>query len=179
MVSNLFIKHAEILNQQKGAMNRSSTITRRYQPSTVAAKFQQSLQELLDKMERSRTSFVFQYDITLATSPVHFLFHSFRCNPFFVRCIKPNNNKVQSQVISELYIFQLNCIVYINMHWCVNVQEPGIFDPELVATQLRYSGILDTIRIRKEGYPIRVPFHKFLNRYPAQQLVLVTSNAFG
>ncbi|KAA0722587.1 Unconventional myosin-XV [Triplophysa tibetana] len=110
MVSNLFIKHAEMLNQQKGAMNRSSTITRRYQPSTVAAKFQQSLQELLDKMER--------------------------CNPFFVRCMKPNNNK-----------------------------EPGIFDPELVATQLRYSGILDTIRIRKEGYPIRVPFHKFLNRY--------------
>nr|XP_021331574.1 unconventional myosin-XV [Danio rerio] len=111
-VSNLFIKHSEMLNQQKGAMNRSSTVTRRYQPSTVAAKFQQSLQELLDKMER--------------------------CNPFFVRCIKPNNNK-----------------------------EPGIFDPELVATQLRYSGILDTIRIRKEGYPIRVPFHKFLNRYKA------------
>ncbi|XP_052401798.1 unconventional myosin-XV [Carassius gibelio] len=112
MVSNLFIKHAEMLNQQKGAMNRNSTMTRKYQPSTVAAKFQQSLQELLDKMER--------------------------CNPFFVRCIKPNNNK-----------------------------EPGIFDPELVATQLRYSGILDTIRIRKEGYPIRVPFHKFLNRYKA------------
>ncbi|XP_073722285.1 unconventional myosin-XV [Misgurnus anguillicaudatus] len=110
IVSNLFIKHAEMLNKQKGAMNRSSTITRRYQPSTVAAKFQQSLQELLDKMER--------------------------CNPFFVRCMKPNNNK-----------------------------EPGIFDPELVATQLRYSGILDTIRIRKEGYPIRMPFHKFLNRY--------------
>ncbi|TRY64413.1 hypothetical protein DNTS_017109, partial [Danionella cerebrum] len=112
MVSNLFIKHAEILNQQKGAMNRSSTVTRKYQPSTVAAKFQQSLQELLDKMES--------------------------CNPYFVRCIKPNNNK-----------------------------EPGVFDPELVATQLRYSGIMDTIRIRKEGYPIRVPFHKFLNRYKA------------
>lgn len=55
MVSNLFIKHAEMLNQQKGAMNRNSTVTRRYQPSTVAAKFQQSLQELLDKMERSCT----------------------------------------------------------------------------------------------------------------------------
>lgn len=56
----------------------------------------------------------------------------------------------------------------------MSIQEPGIFDPELVATQLRYSGILDTIRIRKDGYPIRVPFHKFLNRYPTQQLVLVT-----
>ncbi|XP_072514080.1 unconventional myosin-XV [Salminus brasiliensis] len=112
MVSNLFIKHAETLNQQKGGMRRDSTVTRRYQPSTVAAKFQHSLQGLLDKMER--------------------------CNPFFVRCIKPNNNK-----------------------------EPGMFEPDLVATQLRYSGIMDTIQIRKEGYPVRVPFPKFLDRYKA------------
>ncbi|KAL7852962.1 hypothetical protein SRHO_G00187470 [Serrasalmus rhombeus] len=112
MVSNLFIKHAEMLNQQKGGMRRDSTVTRRYQPSTVAAKFQHSLQELLDKMER--------------------------CNPFFVRCIKPNNNK-----------------------------EPGLFEPDLVANQLRYSGIMDAIQIRKEGYPVRVPFHKFLDRYKA------------
>ncbi|KAL7846059.1 hypothetical protein AOLI_G00242510 [Acnodon oligacanthus] len=112
MVSNLFIKHAEMLNQQKGGMKRDSTVTRRYQASTVAAKFQHSLQELLDKMER--------------------------CNPFFVRCIKPNNNK-----------------------------EPGLFEPDLVANQLRYSGIMDAIQIRKEGYPVRVPFHKFLDRYKA------------
>ncbi|XP_076846163.1 unconventional myosin-XV [Brachyhypopomus gauderio] len=112
MVSNLFIKHAEMLIQQKGAAGRSSTITRRFQPSTVAAKFQQSLQELLDKIER--------------------------CNPFFVRCIKPNNNK-----------------------------EPDVFDLELVAIQLRYSGVMETIRIRKEGYPVRMPFHTFLNRYKA------------
>ncbi|XP_066511963.1 unconventional myosin-XV [Hoplias malabaricus] len=112
MVSNLFIKHSESLNQQKGGMRRDSTVTRRYQPSTVAAKFQQSLQELLDKMER--------------------------CNPFFVRCIKPNNNK-----------------------------EPGLFELDLVAHQLRYSGIMDAIQIRKEGYPVRVPFHKFLDRYKA------------
>ncbi|XP_035390988.1 unconventional myosin-XV [Electrophorus electricus] len=112
IVSNLFIKHAEMLSQQKGAAGRSNTVTRRYQPSTVAAKFQQSLQELLDKIER--------------------------CNPFFVRCIKPNHSK-----------------------------EPDVFDLELVTTQLRYSGIMDTIRIRKEGYPIRMPFHKFLNRYKA------------
>ncbi|XP_030634878.1 unconventional myosin-XV [Chanos chanos] len=111
MVANLFLKHAEMLSQQKGA-SRNSSVTRRYQASTVAAKFQHSLQELLDKMEQ--------------------------CNPFFVRCIKPNNNK-----------------------------DPGVFDPELVATQLRYAGIIDTIQIRKEGYPIRVLFHVFLNRYKA------------
>ncbi|CAB1315723.1 unnamed protein product, partial [Coregonus sp. 'balchen'] len=46
-------------------------------------------------------------------------------------------------------------------------KEPGQFEMELVKTQLRYSGILETIRIRKEGYPIRIPFYHFLTRYKA------------
>ncbi|KAJ8363986.1 hypothetical protein SKAU_G00128170 [Synaphobranchus kaupii] len=112
MVANLFRNHAEFLGQQKSVLRKNSTVTRRYQASTVAAKFQQSLLELVEKMER--------------------------CNAFFVRCMKPNHNK-----------------------------DPDMFDMELVSTQLRYSGILETIRIRKEGYPIRVPFEIFLNRYKA------------
>ncbi|KAM4603322.1 unconventional myosin-XV [Polymixia lowei] len=111
MVSNLFLKHSESVSQQRSNVRRGST-ARRYQANTVSAKFQSSLQEMLDKIER--------------------------CNPYFVRCIKPNHHK-----------------------------ESGVFDMELVSTQLRYSGILETIHIRKEGYPIRMHFHSFLFRYKA------------
>nr|XP_014344251.1 PREDICTED: unconventional myosin-XV [Latimeria chalumnae] len=110
MVANLFLNHAQFLTQQKTILGRNSTVTRRYQAPTVAAKFQQSLMELVDKMER--------------------------CNPFFVRCIKPNNKK-----------------------------EPGQFEMDVVSTQLQYSGILETIRIRKDGFPARIPFDAFISRY--------------
>ncbi|XP_022593788.1 unconventional myosin-XV-like [Seriola dumerili] len=111
MVSSLFLKQSESVSQQRSNVQRSST-ARRYQANTVSAKFQSSLQELLEKMER--------------------------CNPYFVRCIKPNHHK-----------------------------EPGVFDFELVSTQLHYSGIMETIHIRREGYPIRLHFHSFLSRYKA------------
>ncbi|KAG7460008.1 hypothetical protein MATL_G00216600 [Megalops atlanticus] len=52
MVANLFMNHAEFLSHQKTHMKKNSTVTRRHQPSTVAAKFQQSLLELVEKMER-------------------------------------------------------------------------------------------------------------------------------
>ncbi|XP_075948058.1 unconventional myosin-XV [Anarhichas minor] len=107
MVSSLFLKHSESASNV-----RRSSAARRHQANTVSAKFQSSLQELLEKMER--------------------------CNPYFVRCIKPNHHK-----------------------------EPGGFDIELVNTQLHYSGIMETILIRKEGYPIRMHFHRFLTRYKA------------
>ncbi|XP_037648825.1 unconventional myosin-XV isoform X6 [Sebastes umbrosus] len=111
MVSNLFLVHAEVTGQQRGGhMRKSSTVTRRYQAPTVSNKFQQSLLELVEKMER--------------------------CNPFFVRCIKPNNMK-----------------------------QPGVYEDDLVSNQLRHSGVMETIRIRREGYPVRMPFYIFLFRY--------------
>uniref|UniRef100_A0A8C1KMU6 Myosin XVB n=1 Tax=Cyprinus carpio TaxID=7962 RepID=A0A8C1KMU6_CYPCA len=39
-------------------------------------------------------------------------------------------------------------------------QLPGIFDVDYITTQLRYGGILETIHIRKEGFPIHIPFVK-------------------
>ncbi|XP_077348143.1 unconventional myosin-X [Lithobates pipiens] len=57
-------------------------------------------------------------------------------NPFFVRCIKPNVHKMPDQ-----------------------------FDQTLVLNQLRYSGMLETVRIRRAGFPVRISFQEFCFRY--------------
>uniref|UniRef100_A0A8D0DDM7 Myosin X, like 1 n=1 Tax=Sander lucioperca TaxID=283035 RepID=A0A8D0DDM7_SANLU len=57
-------------------------------------------------------------------------------NPFFVRCIKPNMDKKANQ-----------------------------FDPDVVLNQLRYSGMLETVKIRRAGFPVRRTFKDFYSRY--------------
>ncbi|XP_059179629.1 myosin-IIIb-like [Physella acuta] len=58
--------------------------------------------------------------------------------PHFVRCLKPNDTK-----------------------------EPGHFNSERITTQLRYTGVLETTRIRRQGYSHRIVFSEFLKRYHA------------
>jgi len=40
-----------------------------------------------------------------------------------------------------------------------------MFDRGLCCRQLRYSGMMETIRIRRAGYPIRHSFTEFVERY--------------
>ena len=56
-------------------------------------------------------------------------------NPHFVRCIKPNHQK-----------------------------KPAIFTDDYVTSQLRYTGMLETTRIRREGFAVRIPFDESVDR---------------
>ena len=55
--------------------------------------------------------------------------------PHFIRCIKPNLGKTS-----------------------------GDFEATFVTAQLRYSGVLETVRIRQQGYSARLTFQDFLRR---------------
>ncbi|XP_078315383.1 unconventional myosin heavy chain 6-like isoform X7 [Crassostrea virginica] len=57
-------------------------------------------------------------------------------NPWYVRCVKPNSAK-----------------------------KPNNFNTGEVLTQLQYSGMLDIIRIKKEGFPVHVAIDVFLSKY--------------
>ncbi|XP_045081439.1 unconventional myosin-X isoform X2 [Coregonus clupeaformis] len=100
------------LFERVGSRNSEETLkmgTARRKP-TVSSQFRDSLHSLM---------------ATLSVS-----------NPFFVRCIKPNNEK-----------------------------NPSVFDPEVVLNQLRYSGMLETVKIRRAGFPVRRTFKEFFSRY--------------
>lgn len=77
---------------------------------SVGAQFKHSLAVLMEKM--------------------------FVASPHFVRCIKPNGNKLPDQV-----------------------------DNKRVMDQLRYNGLLETIRIRRDGFSWRPSFKEFAQRY--------------
>ena len=57
-------------------------------------------------------------------------------NPWYVRCIKPNMEK-----------------------------SPCIFDESLVLDQLKYLGMLEIIRIKKQGFPVHYLFRDFRVKY--------------
>ncbi|CAG5130123.1 unnamed protein product, partial [Candidula unifasciata] len=109
LIALIHDSRSKFINMIFSADLSMGTETRKKSP-TLAFQFKKSLEQLMN---------------TLST-----------CQPFFVRCIKPNEFK-----------------------------KPLIFDRELCCKQLRYSGMMETIRIRRAGYPIRHDFAKFVDRY--------------
>jgi myosin-1 len=59
-----------------------------------------------------------------------------RCNPHYVRCIKPNDNK-----------------------------QPGVLDEQRVRHQIRYLGLVENIRVRRAGFANRQTYERFFHRY--------------
>eukprot|EP00004_Rigifila_ramosa_P014622 TRINITY_DN333_c0_g1_i4.p1 TRINITY_DN333_c0_g1~~TRINITY_DN333_c0_g1_i4.p1 ORF type:complete len:1268 (-),score=394.04 TRINITY_DN333_c0_g1_i4:35-3772(-) len=59
-----------------------------------------------------------------------------KCQPHYIRCIKPNDEKL-----------------------------PDLVDDQRVLHQVRYLGLLENIRVRRAGYAYRSVFEKFLNRF--------------
>ncbi|XP_072010224.1 myosin-IIIa isoform X4 [Engystomops pustulosus] len=103
--------------QKKSNQNKGDFLDARHprestnmKTQTVASYFRYSLMDLLSKMVAGQ--------------------------PHFVRCIKPNNDRL-----------------------------PSKFDREKVLVQLRYTGILETARIRQLGYSHRILFANFIKRY--------------
>jgi len=67
--------------------------------------------------------------------------------PHWIRCIKPNQMK-----------------------------QPQVFEGANVLSQLRCAGVLDTIKIRKAGYPIRITITDFVNQF---KILLPTMKEHG
>jgi myosin heavy subunit len=65
------------------------------------------------------------------------------------------STRFQAQLQSLMDILNQSQPHFIKCIKANNVKEPDIFEEELVLQQLRYSGVLEAIQIRKSGYPTR------------------------
>ncbi|XP_015220976.2 unconventional myosin-IXb isoform X2 [Lepisosteus oculatus] len=79
-------------------------------PPSISAQFQTSLSKLMETLGRAE--------------------------PFFIRCIRSNAEKMEMQ-----------------------------FDEALVLQQLRYTGMLETVRIRRSGYSAKYTFQEFIEQF--------------
>src|SRR4051794_11494489 len=59
-----------------------------------------------------------------------------KCQPHYIRCIKPNS-----------------------------VKKAGVFTDDLVMHQVRYLGLLENVRVRRAGFAFRQTFLRFVRRY--------------
>ncbi|XP_066251283.1 myosin-VIIa-like isoform X2 [Euwallacea similis] len=112
--------------------------------------FSQDLKNLIQRSQNVMLKSIFETDLSVESNGKKMLTLSSQfktslellmkalssCHPFFVRCIKPNELK-----------------------------KPQVFDRALCCRQLRYSGMMETAKIRQAGYPIRYTYKEFVDRF--------------
>uniref|UniRef100_A0A1I8BZ14 Myosin motor domain-containing protein n=1 Tax=Meloidogyne hapla TaxID=6305 RepID=A0A1I8BZ14_MELHA len=104
---SLRLSYLRTLQALKGAVGQKAISNK---PSSVSRQFGESLSRLMKTLGQA--------------------------TPYFIRCIKSNNEKV-----------------------------PNHFDDNIILRQLRYTGMLETVRIRRAGYSVRIEYESFVNQY--------------
>lgn len=54
---------------------------------------------------------------------------------------------------------------HIDIYFLFILQIPNLFDEDTVQRQLRYTGMLETVRIRQAGYNVRLSYEEFIHLY--------------
>ncbi|XP_040269613.1 unconventional myosin-IXa isoform X1 [Bufo bufo] len=112
------LKHLSNLTLHDRITKSLLHLHKKKKPPSISAQFQASLNKLMETLGQAE--------------------------PYFVKCIRSNAEKV-----------------------------PSRFNDSLVLRQLRYTGMLETVRIRQSGYSCKIPFQDFVTQFS----VLLPKNA--
>ncbi|XP_031221899.1 unconventional myosin-Vb isoform X1 [Mastomys coucha] len=122
LVADLFHDDKDSVPATNTAKNRSS--------SKISIRSSRPLMKVPNKEHKKSVGYQFRTSLNLLMETLN------ATTPHYVRCIKPNDEKL-----------------------------PFHFDPKRAVQQLRACGVLETIRISAAGYPSRWTYHDFFNRY--------------
>nr|XP_048275393.1 unconventional myosin-Vb isoform X2 [Myodes glareolus] len=122
LVADLFHDDKDSVPATSTAKNRSS--------SKINVRSSRPPLKVSNKEHKKSVGYQFRTSLNLLMETLN------ATTPHYVRCIKPNDEKL-----------------------------PFHFDPKRAVQQLRACGVLETIRISAAGYPSRWTYHDFFNRY--------------
>lgn len=97
-------------------------------------------------------------------------------HPHFVRCLIPNETKTPGSSMSQHHTLLI--ISFSIWLWC-HFECLGIMEHHLVIHQLRCNGVLEGIRICRKGFPSRILYGDFKQRWGAEKCYEIRSYADG
>ncbi|XP_038185510.1 unconventional myosin-Vb [Arvicola amphibius] len=120
---------ADLFHDDKDSVPATSTAKNR-STSKINIRSSRPPMKVSNKEHKKSVGYQFRTSLNLLMETLN------ATTPHYVRCIKPNDEKL-----------------------------PFHFDPKRAVQQLRACGVLETIRISAAGYPSRWTYHDFFNRY--------------